>query len=158
MRALWSPRKQLACCLQSHPAEHHLAAIPSDPLNLWRGRTNSMRQSLERALSGLTSDLSADAGYEGSGYDAGGYGRRYSIGARPSADFTQSSFAGAGRRSGAYDGAAPAAANRREASFDGRTSFHSSYRCVLIRHATLPLVLCVSKPPARLQLMSDPAC
>lgn len=35
-----------------------------------------MRQSLERALSGLTSDVSTDAvGYEaGGGYDAGGYG------------------------------------------------------------------------------------
>ena len=34
-----------------------------------------MRQSLERALSGLTSDVSADAGYfDGGGYDAGGYG------------------------------------------------------------------------------------
>ena len=100
-----------------------------------------MRQSLERALSGLTSDVSTDAGYEATGYDAGGYGRRYSFGgARPSGDFAQTS--GAGRRSGAYDGAAPAAAYRREASFERRASFHSSYRCVAVP-ATLYHMLCV---------------
>ncbi len=90
---------------------------------------NSMRKSLERALSGLTSDVSADAGYDAGGYDAGGYGRRRSFAARPSADFGQSSVygAGGGRRSGAFDGAASSGAYWREASFERRTSFHSSF-------------------------------
>ena len=94
-----------------------------------------MRQSLERALSGLTSDVSTDAGYEGSGYDAGGYGRRYSFGARPSSDFSQGRHdmmpgVEAGRRSATSANAAA----YRAGSFERRSSFHSSHRCA---HALL---------------------
>ena len=93
-------------------------------------RAHSMRQSLERALSGLTSDMSTDAGYEASGYDAGGYGRRYSFGSRPSTESSRPSRPGVepGRRSGAYEGGKSAAARRSGASFERSPSLHSSHR------------------------------
>ena len=92
-----------------------------------------MRQSLERALSGLTSDMSTDVGCEASGYDAGGYGRRYSFGSRPSIEMARPGrdvriSVEAGRRSGAFEGAKTAAARRSGASFERSPSLHSSHR------------------------------
>ena len=106
-----------------------------------------MRQSLERALSGLTSDLSTDAGYEASGYDAGGYGRRYSFGSRPSTDMprpTRDARPGteAGRRSGTFEGVKAAAARRSRPSFERSPSLHSSHRLITTRRREVGVVAC----------------